>query len=399
MRPHSNCRRETADPSNTGDILAAVRNVLHSPGHPLNPETRAFMEPRFGHDFSQVRVHTDSQAAESARALGSRAYTVGPNVVFAEGMYAPSNDGGRQLLAHELVHVVQQESSHLQGELRIGPPADAYEQQAEGLATLVAHGQQGAEPIASHIITRIAKPASNTIQRSILGSIMGAVGGALGGVVAGALLGGPIGALIGGGVGLIGGALLGNAASTPSRSLTSAEISYAREIYQDSIDYSQITITRDSLFAAGAPRTIGNTIHLKSDWRHFKKDTMELTQEGLETLIHEMGHVWQYQNGGLEYIPASLLAQLEAAISGKSRNAAYDWEQAHASKIPWERWNPEQQAAAIEEYNRTLRRSKNGTATVHDFRILSVLLPYIEKVRKREGAPTWEQPEFGSIPF
>ena len=56
----------------------------------------------------------------------------------------------------------------------------------------------------------------------------------------------------------------------------------------------------------------------------------------METLIHEMGHVWQYQNGGLAYIPESLWAQLKAAVSGKNRNAAYDWRTVHDAKVPWE---------------------------------------------------------------
>ena len=66
------------------------------------------MEPRFGHDFSQVRVHSDAQAAESARELNALAYTIGPNIVLGRDSPAPDTLGGRQLLAHELAHVVQQ---------------------------------------------------------------------------------------------------------------------------------------------------------------------------------------------------------------------------------------------------------------------------------------------------
>ena len=78
-----------------------VHHVLRQPGRPLDPATRASMEPRFGHDFSRVRIHADVRAAESARAVDAHAYTVGRHVVFGE---APS----RGLLAHELAHVVQQ---------------------------------------------------------------------------------------------------------------------------------------------------------------------------------------------------------------------------------------------------------------------------------------------------
>jgi murein DD-endopeptidase MepM/ murein hydrolase activator NlpD len=95
----------TAEPAQVPSI---VHEVLHSPGQPLDPATRAFMEPRFGHDFSQVRVHTDAKAAESACAVNARAYTVGRDVVFGAGQYAHGSSGGQRLLAHELTHIVQQ---------------------------------------------------------------------------------------------------------------------------------------------------------------------------------------------------------------------------------------------------------------------------------------------------
>lgn len=85
----------------------AIQNVLPSPGQPLDAATRSFMEQRFGQDFSRIRVHTDGKAAESARAVNAQAYTVGRDVVFGKGEYAPGGKG-RKLIAHELEHVVQQ---------------------------------------------------------------------------------------------------------------------------------------------------------------------------------------------------------------------------------------------------------------------------------------------------
>lgn len=85
-----------------------VHDVLHSPGQPFDAATRSFMESRFGHDFSHVRVHTDTRAVESARAVGALAYTAGKDVVFGAGQYIPWTDAGKKLLAHELTHVVQQ---------------------------------------------------------------------------------------------------------------------------------------------------------------------------------------------------------------------------------------------------------------------------------------------------
>jgi len=96
------------------DATSEVPNDLESQinairgGQPLAESERTYFEPRFGADFSQVRVHTDTQAAESARAVNARAFTVGNDVVFASGQYAPGASEGRRLLAHELTHVVQQ---------------------------------------------------------------------------------------------------------------------------------------------------------------------------------------------------------------------------------------------------------------------------------------------------
>jgi hypothetical protein len=87
-----------------------VHEVLASPGEPLDAGTRAFMEPRFGHDLSGVRVHTNSRAAEAAIATASRAFTVTDNIVFGPGEYVPHTESGRRLLSHELTHVVQQQA-------------------------------------------------------------------------------------------------------------------------------------------------------------------------------------------------------------------------------------------------------------------------------------------------
>lgn len=89
---------------------ARVDEVLASPGQPLAHEVRAFMEPRFGHDFGHVRVHTDGAAASGADAISARAFTHGHHIAFARGEYEPSTTAGKELLAHELTHIVQQAS-------------------------------------------------------------------------------------------------------------------------------------------------------------------------------------------------------------------------------------------------------------------------------------------------
>jgi len=85
-----------------------VYEALRSPGQPLAPITRAFMEPRFGYDFSSVRVHADQEAAASTRLLAAKAYTIGRDIVFGPGLYSPDTSKGQKLLAHELAHVIQQ---------------------------------------------------------------------------------------------------------------------------------------------------------------------------------------------------------------------------------------------------------------------------------------------------
>jgi len=121
-----------------------VMEVLRSSGQPLEPATRAYMEPRFAHDFSDVRVHTDPRAAESARHVGAVAYAAGRNVVFGAGQYSPGTHEGRLTLAHELAHVVQQQgrstiwqAKRAAETLAIGPSRDAAEQEAESVAQAV----------------------------------------------------------------------------------------------------------------------------------------------------------------------------------------------------------------------------------------------------------------------
>ncbi|HEX6370230.1 MAG TPA: DUF4157 domain-containing protein [Longimicrobium sp.] len=97
-----------AQPAGEAQAPPVVHEVLRSAGQPLDPATRAFMEPRFGRDFSGVRIHTGARAADSAAATRAQAYTVGHSIVFGEGRFDPASASGRRLLAHELTHVVQQ---------------------------------------------------------------------------------------------------------------------------------------------------------------------------------------------------------------------------------------------------------------------------------------------------
>ncbi|MGC5020950.1 DUF4157 domain-containing protein [Micromonospora sp. DT47] len=113
-----------------------VLDVVNSGGgSPLDVETRADMESRFGHDFGDVRVHIDGAAHESARAVNAHAYTVGSNIVFQRDKYDPASEGGRHMLAHELTHVVQQRSGPVDGTeagagVKVSDPSDRFEREA-----------------------------------------------------------------------------------------------------------------------------------------------------------------------------------------------------------------------------------------------------------------------------
>ncbi|AJY40301.1 peptidase MA superfamily protein [Burkholderia humptydooensis] len=368
-------------------------------GEPLPAPLRDTFEPQFGVDFSSVRLHTDDRAGASAVALRARAYSLGRDIVFAPGRFAPYTADGRALLAHELAHVAQDgaRDAPRDAPARIDAPDSPQEREAEHAARAVA-----ATPVrAAHRDTRgAASPRVSqagprhgppTLHRSLAGAGIG--GGSahsrrrrprparrlLGpaGAIAGAVIGG-----IGG---LVAGAVVGDLASRRSRGLTAAEKTDLREIFHDAVDYDKVTITRGSALSAGAARTVGNTINLQDE--HFRGDTMELSDNGQLTLAHEMGHVWQYQNGGLAYIPSSLIPQIVAGLSGRSRNAAYDWRSAVRNHIDWSDWNAEQQAECISDYNEALRRINAGSATLADYETVTLAEPFIALVRERIGAP------------
>lgn len=106
--PH--IQRQANSEGGAGEVASVFNNRLGA-GAPLDKASRRYFEPRFGHDFGNVRVYTDTRAAESARTLKAQAFTVGSDIVFGKGQYAPGTTRGNFLLAHELAHVVQQTRS------------------------------------------------------------------------------------------------------------------------------------------------------------------------------------------------------------------------------------------------------------------------------------------------
>lgn len=128
-------QRAAVNAERVGTAPPIVHEVLRSPGQPLDGATRAFFEPRFGMDLSGVRVHANPRAGESARAVNAHAYAVGSNVVFGHGQFQPTTERGKRLMAHELAHVMQQAGGIAGSDLKIGPAADGYEQEADEVAS------------------------------------------------------------------------------------------------------------------------------------------------------------------------------------------------------------------------------------------------------------------------
>lgn len=145
-------QRHSAGPRAPEAVPASVEDVLRSPGQPLDPATSRLMGTRFGHDFGRVRIHTDSRAAASAGAVSALAYTVGQDVVFGPGQYAPSTGPGLKLLAHELTHVVQQQGAG-GGEIRMGAADDHWEREAAAAADSVAAGEGASAAVAAAPLT------------------------------------------------------------------------------------------------------------------------------------------------------------------------------------------------------------------------------------------------------
>jgi outer membrane protein OmpA-like peptidoglycan-associated protein len=146
-----------------------VHDVLRSPGRPLDAASRAFFEPRFGHDFGSVRVHADARAAESARSVNATAYTVGSDMVFGAGGYPGQSEAGRELLAHELTHVVQQKNAPPEPQLRVGRPDDRFEQQADRVARAVMRfpSSQPRDPADAPT----SSPAAAVLQRRVVSGV------------------------------------------------------------------------------------------------------------------------------------------------------------------------------------------------------------------------------------
>ncbi|BDA84740.1 hypothetical protein Sa4125_22820 [Aureimonas sp. SA4125] len=147
-------------------VPAIVNRVLSRTGQPLDAATRAHFEPRFGHDFSKVRIHADAEAGQSAAAVSADAYAYRQDIVFAPNRYAPTTIAGRTLLAHELAHVVQDAGMPTAGPpVATTAPSDAAERAADQAASMALSG--GLPTSALPPLT--GKPAGGRLHRQFAG--------------------------------------------------------------------------------------------------------------------------------------------------------------------------------------------------------------------------------------
>ena len=292
-----------------------VHDVLRSAGRPLDAASRAYFEPRFRHDFSKVRVHSDSSASRSAQAVDALAYTVGNNIAFAHGRYSPESTTGRHLLAHELAHVVQQNSSVSgdSGPIEIGPTNSPLETSANNAAVRVTAGD--------------AASVWNAGDSSL--------------------------ARMEGGRGC---SLLSRASDDGSskndcgkdgRPLNATERSGAKDIFGTTLDEDAVCIKESwAKTVGGYYRTIGDTIYVPNG----EKNTISTHR-----VMHELTHTWQSHHG------VSLATQTVAAIRG---NYDYGGEaglnDAIKNKKCFTDFNTEQQGDIVEDY---YSKSQAGAST------------------------------------
>jgi len=310
-------QRRSVSQAEHSEVPLIVHEVLRSPGESLDPVTRTFMESRFGHDFSMVRVHTDAKAAESARAVNALAYTAGRDVVFGAGQYVPGTIEGQRLLAHELVHAIQQGSVDrpawtASAASYSASAADHAEREADRIAFDIASGQQKTFSPTARSGPALQRQTFRTPSVSVRSPVFEE-------------------------------AVTQLTEFEEGQPLTRDEREVAHGVFGASIDYSRVRLIPTSILEY---RTIANSIRVPED---FTINNREMAQ----TFIHEMTHVWQYQHGGTSFISISLGTQIAAQVRRGNRNFAYDY-RINPGQSFFD-FTPEQQAFLVENYFAMLR--------------------------------------------
>ncbi len=294
----------------TNSFASSSRRWLLSNDMPLPESTRRFFEPKFGQDFSHVKIHAGEEANRSAKSVQALAYTYGNNIVFNANQYHPDTLSGKKLLAHELTHVVQQSKAG----------------------------------------------KSQSIQRSFWGTVAGAIGGA----AVGFLVGGPAGAIAGGIIGGIG----GDAVTTHKRALNQVEIGEAQKLFANTLDYSKVKVSDTS-----ALMSIGGYARTPFDTIYFPSGTLNRNDKAyFAFLIHELTHTWQSQHG------TSVFTKIRYSLSSDNYDFGGDAgleEAANAGKC-FNDFNTEAQASILETYYKIREGISSGDVAIYEYFLYQV---------------------------
>jgi hypothetical protein len=386
-------------------------DALRVGGQSLSPSSRAFFEPRFGHDFSHVRVHTGPQAGQLARAVRAKAFTAGCDIVFGEGHYQPTSPAGQWLMAHELTHVLQQRErsscspargiqvqrtgqlqiqggfwKKLWGGIKKGASAlwGGIKWAADKVwGGLKAAGQWGWNVLKSGaaLAWRQIVNFPERVWRLIkhLGSGIAGVGSwlweglklawrldfkglgkwLLNGVLSGAAW---VGRLIGKLVDTVG---LGEVWDFVSqiikmntRTLTSGEMREAQKTFKNSISYRQVRVDESSLIAeigAAFKKAGGMGVTTFHTVNFNKKITATAGSADMHWLTHELTHVSQYEHVGSQYLGEAVHAQAGSAKYDYNGQSSPMWRPAKnpfpkTSGKHFREFNREQQADIAADY-------------------------------------------------
>lgn len=391
--------------SASGSDLHAREDLTQSlgAGQPLDSTTREFMESRFQHDFSGVRVHTGEGAAESARSIHAKAYTVDRNVVFDSGTYDPASREGKKLLAHELAHVVQQGggSQNARVQRSADPATDPQKKKEPGIFEKIGHGiaavgsaawsglkaighgiatvgeavWKGAKWLGGQFVDKVAGVFERVMQwitqlparvARVVRDLWEAVKSlrpwalewwkSLAHIDTWGSFLKWVGTLVlhlfelGGGGEIV--ETLADLIKFNTRTLTGAEVFEASSVFGSSIDFSMVRIDTHSLMVFIAKKLMGYT-----KGREFTTFHTINGEEGnieIDTLIHELTHVWQYQQVGAIYMPQAIHAQGTAA--GYNYGGISGLQAAKDAGKGIRSFNREQQAQIVQDYYRIRKK-------------------------------------------
>ena len=147
--PASDVIQRQAEPAPMNETAQNISESLENTGtgQSLDGTTREYLEPKFGHDFANVKIHADGHADQMSKAVGARAFVTGQDVFFRQGEYQPQTPQGMHLLAHELTHTIQQSRGSVSGTsigdgIAVSDPNDSFEQEASVAADSVARGER-----------------------------------------------------------------------------------------------------------------------------------------------------------------------------------------------------------------------------------------------------------------